>query len=156
LLPENSEKTSMRRSREFNYRRRMKAQAIYLFLAVAGLGFGATPPKPASAPVQKPAPPSQPLSFEANQGQTDPAVKFLSRGDGYALFLTSDSAVFRLPTPSKDSAPGSLSRAVIRMKLAGANPNARVSGADTLPGKVIISSAGIRGSGPAAPAPTAR
>src|ERR1035438_6451113 len=29
-----------------------------------------------------------PLSFEANHGQTDPRVSFLSRGKGYALFLT--------------------------------------------------------------------
>lgn len=27
-----------------------------------------------------------PLSFEANAGQTDPRVKFLSRGSGYSLF----------------------------------------------------------------------
>ncbi len=37
-----------------------------------------------------------PLSFEANQGQTDGAVKFLSRGRGYALFLTGDEAVLTL------------------------------------------------------------
>src|SRR6476659_6961618 len=30
-----------------------------------------------------------PLSFEINQGQTDQAVKFLSHGPGYDLFLTS-------------------------------------------------------------------
>src|SRR5262249_31355387 len=29
-----------------------------------------------------------PLSFEANHGQTDSRVKFLSRASGYALFLT--------------------------------------------------------------------
>src|SRR2546423_6656706 len=29
-----------------------------------------------------------PLSFEANHGQTNPAVNFLSRGSGYTLFLT--------------------------------------------------------------------
>ena len=34
-----------------------------------------------------------PLSFEANQGQTDPRVRFISRGNGYTLFLTSDEAV---------------------------------------------------------------
>lgn len=27
-----------------------------------------------------------PLSFEANQGQVDPAVRFLSKGSGYTLF----------------------------------------------------------------------
>jgi len=29
-----------------------------------------------------------PLSFEANQGQTDPPVRFFSHGQGYSLFLT--------------------------------------------------------------------
>src|SRR5438445_6411216 len=37
-----------------------------------------------------------PLSFEANRGQTDDRVKFLSRGRGYTLFLTSTDAVFVL------------------------------------------------------------
>jgi hypothetical protein len=37
-----------------------------------------------------------PLSFEANQGQTDARVKFLARGPGYALFLTADEAVLSL------------------------------------------------------------
>ena len=37
-----------------------------------------------------------PLSFEANHGQTDPRVKFLSRTGGYSLFLTGDEAVFAL------------------------------------------------------------
>jgi len=36
-----------------------------------------------------------PLSFEANQGQTDGQVKFLSHGDGYSLFLTSNEVVSR-------------------------------------------------------------
>jgi hypothetical protein len=34
-----------------------------------------------------------PLSFEANHGQTDGRVKFLSRTGGYTLFLTGDEAV---------------------------------------------------------------
>jgi hypothetical protein len=37
-----------------------------------------------------------PLSFELNQGQTDPRVKFLSRGRGYSLFLTSNEVVLAL------------------------------------------------------------
>src|SRR5688500_6807427 len=37
-----------------------------------------------------------PLQFEANQDQTDSQVKFLSRGDGYNLFLTSTEAVLSL------------------------------------------------------------
>src|SRR5947208_15594855 len=37
-----------------------------------------------------------PLSFEANQGQNDARVKFVSRGSGYTLFLTSSEAVLLL------------------------------------------------------------
>jgi len=37
-----------------------------------------------------------PLSFEANRGQTDSRVKYLSRGRGYTLFLTGDEAVLTL------------------------------------------------------------
>ncbi|OFV91359.1 MAG: hypothetical protein A3H28_11940 [Acidobacteria bacterium RIFCSPLOWO2_02_FULL_61_28] len=37
-----------------------------------------------------------PLSFEANHGQTDGSVKFLSRGNGYTLFLTANEAVLTL------------------------------------------------------------
>ncbi|MCX6619226.1 MAG: hypothetical protein NTZ98_24405, partial [Acidobacteria bacterium] len=37
-----------------------------------------------------------PLQFEENRGQTDAQVSFLSRGAGYALFLTRDEAVLQL------------------------------------------------------------
>src|SRR6266851_1832111 len=37
-----------------------------------------------------------PLSFEANEGQTDPQVQYLARGPGYTLFLTSTEAVLAL------------------------------------------------------------
>ncbi len=74
---------------------------------------------------------SLPLSFEVNQGQTDRAVKFLSRGNGYALFLTRDSAVFKLRPVRENSPPE-----VVRMKLAGTNSRAKISGARTLPGTV--------------------
>jgi len=46
-----------------------------------------------------------PLSFEANQGQADEWVKFVSRGPGYTLFLTGSEAVLALnqpqPAPAK-------------------------------------------------------
>src|ERR1700741_5015509 len=57
--------------------------------------------------------------FEANQGQTDPQVKFMFRGQGYTAFLTSGSMVLSLrPTnfvsipktgnvPSTDFSPAS-------------------------------------------------
>src|SRR6266480_3458135 len=71
-----------------------------------------------------------PLAFEANQGQSDPQVKFLSRGAGYSLFLTADTAVLSLQPsvpsplgagPVKNSHPQS-TRAVLRMKLVNTNP----------------------------------
>ena len=37
-----------------------------------------------------------PLSFEANRGQTDARVDYLSRGKGYTLLLTRGQAVLRL------------------------------------------------------------
>lgn len=64
-----------------------------------------------------------PLSFEANQGQTDGRVKFLSRSAGKTLFLTSTDAVL---TSDKSSA--------MRMKLVGASQNVQAIGLDKLPG----------------------
>ena len=71
-----------------------------------------------------------PLSFEINRGQTDPQVKFISRGEGYALFLTAEGAVFEFADPVKDGGP-----AVVRMNLAGSR-SAQISAAEPLPGKV--------------------
>ena len=44
-----------------------------------------------------------PLSFEANQGQTDAQVKFLLRTSGYTLFLTGDEAVLALSGRTVDN-----------------------------------------------------
>ena len=85
-----------------------------------------------------------PLTFEANQGQTDERVKFLSRGAGYNLFLTSGEAVLVLrKTPAqkkefstpKAPAPGANQSAVLHMQLLEANPASDVSGLDETPGK---------------------
>jgi Beta-propeller repeat len=87
-----------------------------------------------------------PLSFEANHGQTDARVKFLSRGNGYTLFLTGDEAVFSLrgskadgeALPARPQLKPTLVQtvnAVLRMKLRNANHSAKVTGADELPGK---------------------
>jgi hypothetical protein len=88
-----------------------------------------------------------PLRFEANLGQTDPSVKFISRGSGLSLFmLASAETVFSLARPARSQA-GNRSFAansleetikrqgdVVRMKLAGANLEPRVEGVDPLPG----------------------
>ncbi len=68
---------------------------IVLGFRVLGGGPESTPlsqePKPLKSRVAFYA--SLPLSFERNQGQADQRVKFLARGLGYTLFLTSDEAV---------------------------------------------------------------
>src|SRR5712692_3987069 len=73
-----------------------------------------------------------PLSFEANHGQSNPKVKFLSRGSGYSLFLTSNEAVLVLSRPE---AGASRKNAVLRMRMVNANPQPQVAGRDELPGK---------------------
>jgi hypothetical protein len=71
-----------------------------------------------------------PLSFEPNQGQTHPDVQFLSRGNGYALFLTSTEAVLVLRPPAALDAG-----TVVRMQLVGARPQAQARGVHELPGR---------------------
>jgi hypothetical protein len=77
-----------------------------------------------------------PLAFEANRGQTDAQVKFLSRTKAYTLFLTADEAILTLPSrqPKNASAKNSTAPASLRMKLRHANPAAKIAGADELPG----------------------
>ena len=86
-----------------------------------------------------------PLAFEANEGQTNAQVKFLSRGSGYTLFLTPRDAVLSLVLPRTvgrpfaQNAPGKQSKpiqtSVLRMRLAGANPHPQIHGLDELRGK---------------------
>ncbi|HYY94226.1 MAG TPA: hypothetical protein VE713_06875 [Pyrinomonadaceae bacterium] len=55
-----------------------------------------TVPRPVAASRAASALAQLPLRFEANRGQTDGRVKFLSRLGGYTLFLTPDEAVWSL------------------------------------------------------------
>jgi hypothetical protein len=97
-----------------------------------------------------------PLSFEANQGQSDAQVKFLSHGSGYTLFLTSTDAVLFLQkaapsggvkqngrarmdehSPLQNLSHGDDAKtesALLRIKLVGANPAPQLTGFDELPG----------------------
>ncbi len=95
-----------------------------------------------------------PLSFEANQGQSDAQVRFLARGRGYTLFLTEGEALLALTKGESKNGPAQVSKAAgdgefshptpnadvqapvfLGMKLVGANPAAEISGLDELPGK---------------------
>jgi len=128
-------------------------------LAVGQAGLVSAPVGPESQPSKtSPAQKAQlaenygklPLSFEANTGQTDKSVKFLSRGGGYGLYLTDAEAVLALRKggcagPAASSArPSGLRRGaapcahqtdVVRMRLAGASTGAAApEGEEQLPG----------------------
>lgn len=88
---------------------------------------------------------SLPLTFEANRGQTDRSVRFLSRTGGSTLFLTSTEAVLSLPSsppathsvstrplPHASTPPPS----TLRMKLVGANPKPVIRGEEPMRGRV--------------------
>ena len=75
-----------------------------------------------------------PLSFEANRGQTDNRVKFLARGNGYTLFLTSDEAVFSLARIKSTEGSATPASAVLRTRFIGANVKPTITGASKLPG----------------------
>lgn len=82
---------------------------------------------------------SLPSSFEPNRGQSDPSVKFLSRGPGYALFLTPDEAVLSLPGASAKASQQVLaansdpSFSTLRLKFLDANRSPQIEGLDLLP-----------------------
>ena len=82
-----------------------------------------------------------PLSFVANNGQTDAAVKFTSRGQGAMFFLTANETVMRLRNAdfgmrnkNSDAKFGRQS-ATMKMRFEGANSQPNVTGAELLPGK---------------------
>src|SRR5437899_6471384 len=120
-----------------------------LLLAVAGLLVFQQPSQSSRAlepspPMTRPGPYSylSPLSFEANQGQTDDQVQFLAHGQGYTLFLTAREAVFafrppaahgqrpigRVPKARAVQDMPDTARTVVRMQLLGANPAPQARG----------------------------
>jgi Beta-propeller repeat len=101
-----------------------------------------------------------PLAFEANQGQTDPQVKYMARGNGYTVFLTASDTVFALNSssqapqnlalrgarnlgpasklaskPSTKPLPSNHRTAAIRMHLIGGNPQSQIIADNELPGR---------------------
>jgi hypothetical protein len=92
-----------------------------------------------------------PLRFEENQGQTAREVRFVSHGSGYELFLTPEEAVLALhPVRPLDlsathrmaffrarrEARKAAKTAVLRLRLANANPDIKIAGMDRFPGRV--------------------
>src|SRR5215204_243580 len=91
-----------------------------------------------------------PLEFEANHGQAEGRVDFITRTGGATVFLTPAEAVFVLSAPDeREGAAGASRRAsedgdtpaprrthTLRMKVEGAREAARAEGLDRLPGIV--------------------
>lgn len=85
-----------------------------------------------------------PLSFEPNQGQTDPSVQFVSRGRGYSLFLAPGEAYLNLERqpaapdadPSIDKTSGAGPVDTLTLRLLGANSKATAAGFDRQSGVV--------------------
>ncbi len=112
-----------------------------VFRLVCALGFIATARAQLTPSVDAHAPPaptgavqayaSLPMTFEANQGQADPRVKFLSRGPGYTLFLTQKEAVLSLVQPEKNPRLTS----VVRLKFAGSKRATPITGRNLLRAK---------------------
>src|SRR5262245_12652220 len=118
--------------------------------------FTATEPEATTKATVQTAYGKLPLSFEANQGQSDAQVKFLSHSRGYSISLAPTEAVLTLRSLTRNgesenrragekrkeeggnprSAPPNPSATVLRLQLVGANPDATVSGVDQLPGRV--------------------
>lgn len=71
-----------------------------------------------------------PVAFEENRGQTDPAVRFLARADGFVLFLTDSGAVVKFPARRGEAPAGEVSlRLAFERSAAGTRP----VGVDRLP-----------------------
>jgi hypothetical protein len=85
-----------------------------------------------------------PLAFEANRGQLDPKVQFLSRGPGYTAFLTTDGMVLGLRAKqveprqgaAQDIAAGHAGKAMLQFRLLGAARSPSVVGENPQPGRV--------------------
>ena len=88
-----------------------------------------------------------PLTFEANQGQIDSKVRFVSLGPGYSVFLTAGGMVLSLrPSKAVSSQPADnvaainkaqrSAKSTLQFKLLGAAKNPTVIGEDPQPGRV--------------------
>lgn len=81
----------------------------------------------------------RPLQFEPNKGQAAASVKFLARGEGYQLFLTSTEAVLGLRQrhcgKQNAQAMKPCDPTFVKLQLVGANPTPVVREQEALPGK---------------------
>ncbi|HEX8408137.1 MAG TPA: SBBP repeat-containing protein [Thermoanaerobaculia bacterium] len=84
--------------------------------SLAVLAFVAVASAAGASPIQLP------FTFERNDGQTHRSVQYLARGAGYTAYLAGSETVLVLDDERGNRA--------VRMKLAGANRNARLTGVE--------------------------
>jgi hypothetical protein len=91
-----------------------------------------------------------PLAFEANEGQTEAAIDFVSRGPGYTLSLAATEARFSTALSDRHNEPkaeplshwqgerihNASTQHSLQMRLVGGNSRAAKRGVQPLPGKV--------------------
>ena len=99
----------------------VRSLALSALIAAAAAAVAAP-----SAPVRRASVPNLPLTFEKNTGRYPKDVRFVARSGQGTLFLTSREAVLALTSGDKSTA--------LRLKLAGSNPGAAVTGLDKQPG----------------------
>lgn len=111
---------------------RLLLAALAVWSLAWGLILTASIPAQAATAHQRPPSPRQvlntyaqlPLSFEPNLGQSAPAVKFLSRGQGYGLFLTPNQAILLLRQPGARPATSQFRK--LSLQLLSSNPAATI------------------------------
>ncbi len=121
-----------------------KTKLLLLLSSIVALSFLNLTQRPATAADQVRIAHPLPLIFEANQGQTNPHVKFLLHGQHQNLFLTSNETVLTwiqatvsssLPVAYRQVTHTSHS-SVLRQTLVGGNSEAKLIGKLKLLGKV--------------------
>jgi hypothetical protein len=122
--------------------------SLLAFSPGSGVAHGAAPAGSTAAPAPRTHTryAKLPMRFEPNRGQSDERVRFLARGNGYALFLTAKEAILALrsgqprsgtagPVPyAAADVPPRARAALVRMRFVGANGGARMVGRSKLPG----------------------
>lgn len=125
---------------------RLSLQRIALILLAASLAQIALPddqPRPDNAILSSLSSATEseatslPVFFEPNRGQSDDDVRFIGRGNGFALLLKSSEAVIGLRAPvESDASKEKAVTARVSMKLEGANASPLIFGTDKLDGRV--------------------
>ncbi|WP_158021650.1 hypothetical protein [Candidatus Protochlamydia naegleriophila] len=70
-----------------------------------------------------------PIQFEQNEGQTDSAVRYLTRGPGYKFYFKPQEVAIVLTNPQGTK---TVSSALLKMQLVDANSNPLIKGIDKL------------------------